>query len=73
MTQRIVACPLCLHLRMPPDRQGRLFCDAFPDGDGIPANILSGENLHTTPVEGDHGIVFTPSSPDARRIIEEAS
>ena len=34
----------------------RLVCDAFPDG--IPAAIAYGENPHTTPYPGDHGIRF---------------
>jgi len=32
-------------------------CDAFPDKDGIPDEVLTGEN-HDTPIEGDHGIRF---------------
>ena len=36
-------------------------CKAFPDG--IPNKILAGKNNHLEPVEGDHGILFTPK-PD---------
>ena len=31
-------------------------CDAFPRG--IPAEILSGANDHTGPVEGDDGLLY---------------
>lgn len=34
-------------------------CDAFPNG--IPDVIISGENNHVTPVDGDHGLLFLPS------------
>ena len=33
------------------------FCDAFPDGDGIPQMIWDGDK-HQRPVPGDHGIQF---------------
>jgi hypothetical protein len=56
----------CRHLRKPiqdpkhPDTDDRVIdvCAAFPDGDGIPDDIASGENLHLEPVDGDHGIQF---------------
>lgn len=31
-------------------------CDAFPKG--IPDEIIDGEKLHKTPIDGDHGIIF---------------
>ena len=34
------------------------YCEAFPEG--MPDEILSNGNPHTSPVEGDHGILFTP-------------
>jgi len=37
-------------------------CKAFPDGD-IPEDILYNGNPHTSPVEGDHGILFTAGEP----------
>jgi hypothetical protein len=33
-----------------------LKCKAFPDG--IPDEILSGDNIHDAPFEGDNGITF---------------
>lgn len=47
-------CMLCKHYR---PEQGRA-CAAFPKADGIPLEIWTGENKHTTPVAGDHGIQF---------------
>lgn len=38
------------------EREERLVCNAFPDG--IPSSIAYGDNLHLTPVEGDHGIQY---------------
>lgn len=34
------------------------FCSAYPDGNGIPEEIRSGENRHDRPLYGDHGIQF---------------
>lgn len=36
------------------------FCNAFPDGDGIPEIVIMGRMTHRTPIEGDHGIRWTP-------------
>lgn len=33
-------------------------CKAFPDGDGIPEEILMRKNDHLEPFEGDNGIQF---------------
>ena len=33
-------------------------CSAFPDGEGVPDEILLGENIHTEPYPGDNGIQF---------------
>lgn len=56
MTSPLIACAFCEHF----NQQGREqeTCKAFPDG--IPAEILSGENNHTRAVDGDNGIRFTP-------------
>jgi hypothetical protein len=34
-------------------------CEAFPEG--IPSDFLWGEDWHVRPVEGDHGIQYTPA------------
>ena len=36
------------------------FCDAFPDGEGIPEVILLNNFAHDKPFEGDHGIMYEP-------------
>lgn len=43
---------------------GRTYhCTAFPDGDGIPDEILFNEVSHKRPYPGDHGITFTLRCP----------
>ena len=39
------------------------FCRAFPDGEGIPADIATGRSNHLTEVAGDHGLryVYAPA------------
>ena len=37
---------------------GRLSCDAFPEG--IPERVYFNLDVHTRPIEGDHGIQFAP-------------
>jgi hypothetical protein len=37
---------------------GTTTCDAFPNG--IPDEMLTGENKHTRPEKGDNGIQFKP-------------
>lgn len=55
--------PICFNCRrIRSDDEGRLVCQAFPDG--IPKSILRGEADHTKPVEGDHGLRFIPGPPD---------
>ena len=58
MTLPIIQCAHCKHFRSE-DRSGN-FCTAFPDGDGIPLAIITGEADHTKPYPGDHGIRFEP-------------
>lgn len=36
------------------------FCAAFPTKEGIPAEILKGENRHTEPYPGDNDIQYEP-------------
>lgn len=45
-------CTLCKHLHL----DGERICTAFPGG--IPLEIWRGENDHTEPWPGDHGIRF---------------
>lgn len=58
MTVAIPACLSCRHFHRK-DKTGN-FCDAFPDGGGIPFPIFSGENGHREPYPGDHGIQYAP-------------
>ncbi len=53
MTFLFPQCMKCKHY------EGALTCKAFPDG--IPPAILRGEDDHTKPVAGDHGIRFEPT------------
>ena len=48
-----IACNSCGHVF-----PGNAFCEAFPDGDGIPDPITGGRNNHTTPYPGDHGLRY---------------
>jgi hypothetical protein len=52
------------------DRRDGNFCAAFPDGDGIPLEIIRNEFDHRRPHEGDHGIQFVPL-PGAKHPLEE--
>jgi hypothetical protein len=51
---QVPPCITCQHFTAGSFEDGRPRCAAFPDG--IPQVILSGENDHTSPVRGDHGI-----------------
>ena len=75
----LITPPICVNCkRLRPARYGKvgLFCDAFPDGGGIPDAIKSSEADHRQPFAGDHGLQFLARSPeaaaDAARIIGEA-
>jgi hypothetical protein len=59
--------PICLRCRYVHPRPGPdpLCCDAFPDGDGIPREILLSEVDHRKPYPGDRGIRFEPREPAA--------
>ena len=46
-------CNTCTHVF-----PGYLFCEAFPDGEGIPGNVATGHNNHLTEVVGDHGLRY---------------
>ncbi len=42
-------------------------CSAFPEG--IPAEITSGKNLHTSPYPGDHGIQYSQGVSNVRELV----
>lgn len=40
-------------------------CDAFPGG--VPDEIITGAHLHTTPVDGDNGLLFKLMDSDVAK------
>jgi|WetSurMetagenome_2_1015567.scaffolds.fasta_scaffold1670449_2 hypothetical protein len=55
-------CVFCKHLDIDKSLDNGMedavwVCKAFPEG-GIPSPIWEGENKHTEPYKGDHGILF---------------
>ncbi len=53
-------CRFCKHFSIKGSiDSGFPVCDAFPDG--IPVEIWKGDNNHTKPYPGDHGIQFEQS------------
>ena len=65
-TPRITACQVrkCKHYlgAKGPPRDALFVCAAFPKG--IPERILSGQDKHSRPVEGDGGIQFEKQSDE---------
>jgi len=51
-------CFYCAHYK------SKYFCKAFPDGGGIPTEILEGEHNHLTEYPGDNGIMFQAKDDD---------
>ena len=52
-------CLTCARLKMSNDNNAwGWFCEAYPVGGTIPDMITSGTVSHTTPFEGDRGILF---------------
>ncbi len=39
---------------------GKMFCEAFPKGKGIPRIVIDEGNKHTAELPGDHGLRFQP-------------
>ena len=58
-------CFRCTHYRHAPRNPGGRFCDAFPEGDGIPRAILFNVHSHKQPYPGDRGIRFESLSEAA--------
>jgi len=54
----IVTCVFCKNVKL----NGKKQCKAFPEG--IPEEILIGNNDHSTKYKGDNGIVFEPIEDD---------
>jgi hypothetical protein len=55
----------CRHLIIASDEelfQSKVACRAFPTG--IPEEIAYGDNLHTAPYPGDHGIQYEGSQDE---------
>lgn len=53
--------PICSNCKFRRYDKPGAFCEAFPDGDGIPDEILYGGNDHSKPIEGQKNeIVFKP-------------
>lgn len=50
-----IVSPVCTHCS---HYQLNRKCNAFPAAKSIPMEIWLGENLHTSPYPGDHGIQF---------------
>lgn len=49
-------CYTCKHMHKGALSPKHLTCDAFPDG--IPDDIIFGDNMHDEPYPGDHGIQY---------------
>lgn len=60
MIGRSPVCLKCKHLRTNPKGKMGFYCDAFPDGEGIPDRVIMGGDKHGQPIVGDHGIRFEP-------------
>jgi hypothetical protein len=65
VTSVLSPCATCA--RFDRGQRGRNVCQAFPDE--IPDDILWGDNDHTAPYAGDHGLqwIVAPDAPEAVR------
>lgn len=60
-------CIECKHYRQPDPEVEGLRCDAFPEG--IPDEIIFGDEEHDTPVEGQgNDLVFEPLAPRDKKV-----
>ena len=59
--------PICLECALfhgePEEPFTPWFCDAFPEGEGIPDEILDSDHDHRQPFDGDGGKTFDPIDP----------
>jgi|TARA_Y100000034_G_scaffold48288_1_gene59567 hypothetical protein len=51
-------CEQCKHLDKIDKYEKGWYCEAYPDGWGIPEEIIMGEVDHKKPFKGDNGIQF---------------
>ena len=65
-------CFRCIRMTETPEGQSGIFCDAFPDGGGVPVDIKYNRHMHTSPYPGDNGILFKEGLSEAYRKVMEA-
>lgn len=58
----IIQCAWCKNFYQ--DRGGGNFCAAFPDGAGIPIDIIQGRHDHRNAYPGDNGVRWEGETPD---------
>tara|TARA_B100001094_G_scaffold178723_1_gene172861 strand:+ start:3430 stop:3645 length:216 start_codon:yes stop_codon:yes gene_type:complete len=61
MSKKIYLSPICIACIHYDQNSMEHKCKAFPDG--IPQEILESKHIHTTPFNGDSGILFESSNP----------
>ena len=66
-------CLRCVRMRESPESLGGIFCDAFPDGDGVPDVIAFNRHKHTSPYPGDNGILFKEGESEAYKKAVDAT
>ncbi|HPI13616.1 MAG TPA: hypothetical protein PK875_01965 [Spirochaetota bacterium] len=59
-------CVNCVHYFPAGNDVDGHFCYAFPEGNGIPREIISGDVDHRKPYTGDNGLRFTPKPKKER-------
>jgi hypothetical protein len=61
MTQRLIPCAHCQRFfQGRADQKEGAFCEAFPEGKGIPTEIILCRVTHRLPYPGDHGLQWLP-------------